>query len=607
MHIMEGFLPLPWAVFWTLVAVPFWIWGIRAMRKLFAEHPEKKLSLALSGAFVVILSSLKIPSVTGSSSHPTGTGLSVMLSGPWITAVLCTIVLLFQGTFLAHGGYTTLGANVFSMGIAGPFAAYFLFRYLRRLNANPTLTVFAVAFTADIVTYMVTSLQLTLIVPYSGISDFAHTYATFFGIFTVTQIPIAVAEGVLFVFFFQYLADIRPDLVRGIGYDASVRQSKSILGGGTEEKRGFFTRRTRTRLMLVCFAAVAAVMALLAYFTAFFGDIGGSDDAGSGALVDLNPGYFPWIDNLIQFSESHLTLLFLIQTVIGVLILAYIVRLFRGRKRETPRKRAKEEHSGEFNSVDTAAYKSPMLRWSPLAKLFLVISLLVLDIASKSILVPVFSLAVGLALFLYGSRLSPPAALMKLFVYAQVLIIMSAFVFMAVTPGAVAASLNIGIRIDLTDAGISLASLIYIRATAALLLLYSFAVSTPVPHLADALRKLRFPDVFVEMLVLIYRYTFLLMETAERMHLAAECKFGYSGYRRRIGTSARLAVGVFMHSLDTAEKGQTALQCRNYRGEFRTLSSFEKRSTAATVFCAAVVCAGVILFIALREGVLPYG
>ena len=331
---MEGFLPLPWAVFWTLVTIPFWIWGINAMRKFFIEHPEKKLSLALSGAFIVILSSLKIPSVTGSSSHPTGTGLSVMLSGPWITVILCTIVLLFQATFLAHGGYTTLGANVFSMGIAGPFAAWFLFKYLRKMSVNPTVTVFAVAFVADIVTYVVTALQLTLIIPYAGIGEFAHTYATFFGIFAVTQLPLALAEGVLFVFFFQYLADIRPDLVEGLGYDTSVRQSRSILSDETKEKIGFFKSEAKTRMMLVCFAIVGAIMILLAYFFAFFRDIGGADDAGSDTIMDLNPGYVPWSENIIQFSEEHLTILFLIQTAVGILMLAYVVYRFRKMKRK---------------------------------------------------------------------------------------------------------------------------------------------------------------------------------------------------------------------------------------------------------------------------------
>ncbi len=50
------------------------------------------------------MSALKLPSVTGSCPHPTGTGLAAILFGPAITAVLGTIVLLYHALFLAHGG-----------------------------------------------------------------------------------------------------------------------------------------------------------------------------------------------------------------------------------------------------------------------------------------------------------------------------------------------------------------------------------------------------------------------------------------------------------------------------------------------------------------------
>src|SRR5512145_830231 len=96
MHIMEGFLDIWWCIFWYLMCLPFLVVGIWKLRKLFKEHPEKKLSVAISGAFIFVLSSLKLPSVSGSSSHPTGTGLSTILSGPFITCVLSSIVLIFQ-------------------------------------------------------------------------------------------------------------------------------------------------------------------------------------------------------------------------------------------------------------------------------------------------------------------------------------------------------------------------------------------------------------------------------------------------------------------------------------------------------------------------------
>ena len=74
------------------------------------------------------ISSLKLPSMTGSCSHPTGTGVGAILFGPFITSVLGLIVLIYQAIFLAHGGLTTLGANAFSMGIAGPVVAWVIYK-----------------------------------------------------------------------------------------------------------------------------------------------------------------------------------------------------------------------------------------------------------------------------------------------------------------------------------------------------------------------------------------------------------------------------------------------------------------------------------------------
>ena len=81
MHIMEGFLPVKWAVIWYVLFIPFFVVGLKNITKVVQEHPKKKLLLALCGAFVFVLSALKIPSVTGSCSHPTGVGLAAILFG----------------------------------------------------------------------------------------------------------------------------------------------------------------------------------------------------------------------------------------------------------------------------------------------------------------------------------------------------------------------------------------------------------------------------------------------------------------------------------------------------------------------------------------------
>lgn len=214
MHIMEGFLPPFWAAFWTLASLPFVAYGAHQAGELFKKHPEQKLILAVSGAFIFMLSSMKLPSVTGSSSHPTGTGLSAMLFGFTITSLLATIVLVFQALLLAHGGITTLGADVFSMGIAGPAVAFYAFKLSRKLNVGLGISAFIAAVLADFATYIVTSLQLALAFP--GADGFTSSFTIFAGVFAITQIPLAIGEGILIWIFFDFLSKSRPKMVASL-------------------------------------------------------------------------------------------------------------------------------------------------------------------------------------------------------------------------------------------------------------------------------------------------------------------------------------------------------------------------------------------------------
>lgn len=196
MHIMEGYLPLPYCVGWGALCIPFLVTGVLSMKRIVARDRKALLILAMAGAYAFVLSALKIPSVTGSSSHPTGTGLGAILFGPSVMSVLGMIVLLFQALLLAHGGLTTLGANTFSMAIAGPFLSYGIYQLSRRLKLGKKLSVFLAAALGDLFTYCVTSLQLAL-AHHTG--SVGGAFAKFAGIFALTQIPLAIVEGLLTV------------------------------------------------------------------------------------------------------------------------------------------------------------------------------------------------------------------------------------------------------------------------------------------------------------------------------------------------------------------------------------------------------------------------
>ena len=196
MHIAEGYLPKTWAFGWMAVCVPFVAAGFLSIRRKVERSPKAKILLAMCGAFAFVLSALKIPSVSGSCSHPTGVGLGAILFGPTATTILGLIVLLFQALLLAHGGLTTLGANVFSMAIAGPIVSWLVYKLLRKAKAPAAVAVFAAAALGDLFTYVVTSVQLGVI---NG------GMVKFLTIFAVTQIPLAIAEGLLTVVIFNVL------------------------------------------------------------------------------------------------------------------------------------------------------------------------------------------------------------------------------------------------------------------------------------------------------------------------------------------------------------------------------------------------------------------
>ena len=165
MHIMEGFIPMKWCIIWYLIALPFVIFSYRFVARKIKASPRMKSSFALAAAYTFILSALKMPSVTGSSSHLTGTTLGTLTIGAMAMPLVGAIVLLFQALLLAHGGISTLGANIFSLAIAGPFVAYALYRLLTSLRLPKNITIFIATFCGSMATYIVTSFQLAAVYP----------------------------------------------------------------------------------------------------------------------------------------------------------------------------------------------------------------------------------------------------------------------------------------------------------------------------------------------------------------------------------------------------------------------------------------------------------
>ena len=311
MHIMEGYLTPVYCVLWGVLSVPFLVMGFLSVKKKLSDHRRTMVLLAISGAFIFVISSLKIPSVTGSCSHMTGTGLGAILFGPSAVSILGLIVLIFQAILLAHGGLTTLGANTFSMAVAGPFVTFGIYKLCRKLNVNNKVSVFLGASLGCLFTYCVTAGQLAIAYP-SADGGLVSSMVKFLGVFAITQIPLAVIEGLLTVMIISVIEVYAKNELADLKYKIDKKVSASAK-----------------KTVIACVLA-AILIAFVPFFVLTDAEFGGSDDAGSEMVAEIQgEEYEPWVDPVLEiYLDGEIpgeieSLLFCLQTGIGVSIIAF--------------------------------------------------------------------------------------------------------------------------------------------------------------------------------------------------------------------------------------------------------------------------------------------
>jgi cobalt/nickel transport system permease protein len=213
MHISEGILPASWAILWTAASLPFIAWGLRDLRRRSEGLPWFKPLVGLVGAAVFLISCMPIPVPTaGTCSHPCGTGLAAILIGPGLAVVVASIALTLQALFLAHGGLTTLGANILAMGVAGAYVGYGTYRIGRRLGLPWVAAAFAAGLLSDWATYAMTAFELAAAL--HGTGSLTTLFSLILLAFVPTQVPLGILEGFLCAGALRFIRSRRPELLK---------------------------------------------------------------------------------------------------------------------------------------------------------------------------------------------------------------------------------------------------------------------------------------------------------------------------------------------------------------------------------------------------------
>jgi cobalt/nickel transport system permease protein len=214
MHIAEGILPLPHALAWSALAASALAFSARrpADPAAHGDAAARRALLSMAGAltFAVTLFPIPVP-IAGVTSHLCATPVLALLLGPRRMILPATLSLLLQALFFAHGGLTTLGANVVTLGVIGPFAAYALATALRRVGVPAIWAVAIACAFADVAVYVADAAILGL--AFAGERSFASWFTAILAGFAPAQVPLALVEGVASALFLRALSRRRPALV----------------------------------------------------------------------------------------------------------------------------------------------------------------------------------------------------------------------------------------------------------------------------------------------------------------------------------------------------------------------------------------------------------
>lgn len=248
----------------------------------------------------------------------------------------------------------------------------------------------------------------------------------------------------------------------------------------------------------------------------------------------------------------------------------------------------RHDHGGGVLHIDAIAQRSRLSSVNASLKVIGSVTLLVICVAADSVSVGL-TLTVLMALLTVGlGRLPLHSYLSLLALPAAFLLLSSLALLFSFSPSPIGV-LNLrflGGWLCVTAAAQAHTLMIVCKALGAVSCLYLLSLSTPLTELIAVLRRAHVPAVVVELMYLIYRYIFILLEMHRTMKDAAESRLGYTDFKTSLRTTGAVYGGLLGRSFRKAGTCFDAMESRCYDGEIRFLES----SKPITALHGALAC-----------------
>ncbi|MBA1334335.1 MAG: Cobalt ECF transporter, transmembrane component of energizing module CbiQ [Firmicutes bacterium] len=254
--------------------------------------------------------------------------------------------------------------------------------------------------------------------------------------------------------------------------------------------------------------------------------------------------------------------------------------------------------------IDRYAYRSKLKKTDPMQKLFFAVLTLGMCLWADSnvISAAVLVLMGGITVFRGGTSLYFLMKLLAIPMSFLLVGVLTVAVKISEDPGIMLVSLPMaGVWVGISQQGLRDAGRLFLKALGSVTCLYYLSLSTPLVDMLSAFKRIGVPKLMVEMMGLVYRFIFVLFETAETIFNSQNSRLGYaslnSGYRSLGG----LASTLFIRAYRRSDELYTALEARGYDGELNVLEEPYQRHWAGYFAPLAVNIILIVITLFLRQ------
>lgn len=253
---------------------------------------------------------------------------------------------------------------------------------------------------------------------------------------------------------------------------------------------------------------------------------------------------------------------------------------------------------GEGFSIDFYAYNSKIRHWNPTFKVTLSVLILILCIALDN---PYVSVMVFIAM----TYITIVKGELPVHEYLSIMAIPIVFILLGTFTIAIDFSkqpmghynLYLGFCYVFTSqAKLKEAIFLILKVFAAVSALQMMILSTPFSEIIYVLRKAHVPKLIVELMNIIYRYIFILMDTYIKMKNSAESRQGYCDFKTSCYTFGSIASNMLVVSLKKANTYYDAMEARGYEGDLIFWEEDKKIKKIQMVTAAAFIIFLILLW-----------